>query len=347
MTQFLSLYRKYRPTSFNEVIGQPHIINVLKASLAKKNISHAYLFAGSRGLGKTSVARIFARELGSSSLDTHEIDAASTRGIDDIRALKEEVNVLPRESSYKVYIVDEVHMLTKEAFNALLKTLEEPPRHVVFILATTELHKVPDTIISRCEVHGFIKPTIETLSSHVRFIASQEKREMSEYASRLIAQSGQGSYRDTLGYLQKVLESTSGQVVNDEDVRNILQIPLSRIVVNMLQAISSQRSEDVFLLLQELLKSSTAEHISLNILDMVRTTVLLRMMPQQKSIFLSGFNDDIAEDLNELAQNAQSSINSHFIMKLLDIAPHIRNSAHGNIVLEITLLEQSNGGMKK
>src|SRR3989344_5950244 len=133
----VALYRKYRPEKYKEVIGQDHVVKVLEASLKLGNISHAYLFAGSRGTGKTSVARIFAREIGTSQNDLYEIDAASNRGIDDVRAIREAVGTLPFESKYKVYIVDEVHMLTKEAFNALLKTLEEPPSYVVFILATT------------------------------------------------------------------------------------------------------------------------------------------------------------------------------------------------------------------
>jgi DNA polymerase III subunit gamma/tau len=133
----IALYRKYRPKSFKDVLGQEHITDALSNAIKLGNISHAYLFTGTRGTGKTSVARIFASEIGTSANDLYEIDAASNRGIDDIRELRESVNSMPFDSTYKVYIIDEVHMLTKEAFNALLKTLEEPPRHVIFILATT------------------------------------------------------------------------------------------------------------------------------------------------------------------------------------------------------------------
>ena len=145
----ISLYRKYRPQSFDQVLGQDHIVKVLQTSLQKNEISHAYLFAGSRGTGKTSIARIFAKELGTSPNDLYEIDAASYRGINEMKELLAGISTLPFDSEYKIYILDEAHQLTRDAFNVLLKTLEEPPKHVIFILATTELHKVIPTIVSR------------------------------------------------------------------------------------------------------------------------------------------------------------------------------------------------------
>src|SRR3989344_3864352 len=161
----IALYRKYRPRTFKDVIGQDHVVKVLLGALELGTISHAYLFSGSRGTGKTSIARIFAREIGTTENDLYEIDAASNTSVDDVRALNESVNTLPFESKYKVYILDEVHMLSKSAFNALLKTLEEPPPHVVFILATTETHKIPETVLSRCEVYTFKNPSQETLKN--------------------------------------------------------------------------------------------------------------------------------------------------------------------------------------
>ncbi len=154
-----ALYRKYRPEAFSEIIGQEHIVTALSGALKEEKISHAYIFFGGRGTGKTTTARIVAKALGTDPSDLYEIDAASNRGIDNIRELRENVGTLPFNSKYKVYIIDEVHMLTKEAFNALLKTLEEPPSHVVFILCTTELEKVPETIISRCQEFTFRKPS--------------------------------------------------------------------------------------------------------------------------------------------------------------------------------------------
>jgi DNA polymerase-3 subunit gamma/tau len=163
----LALYRKYRPKNFDEVLGQDHVVSVLESSVKTNKVSHAYLFAGTRGLGKTSIARIFASTIGTSKNDIYEIDAASNTSVEDIRNLNDSVFTLPFESKYKVYILDEVHMLSKSASNALLKTLEEPPAHVVFILATTETHKIPETVLSRCETYTFKKPSQEVLKKLV------------------------------------------------------------------------------------------------------------------------------------------------------------------------------------
>ena len=178
--QHLALYRKYRPAKFSEIVGQEAVVTALKGALKDGKISHAYLFAGSRGTGKTSIARIFARELGTTDKDTYEIDAASNRGIDDIRALRDAVQTLPFDSKYKIYILDEVHMLSKDAFNALLKTLEEPPAHVIFILATTEMQKLPETVISRCQVFEFKRPSVEILRKVISTAAKSEKITLDE-----------------------------------------------------------------------------------------------------------------------------------------------------------------------
>ena len=188
----LALYRKYRPASFAEVRDQEHIVSVLEGAIKKKQIPHALLFAGSRGTGKTTLARIFAREIGTSEIDLYEIDAASNRGIDDIRELKEAVHTLPYESARKVYIIDEVHMLTKEAFNALLKTLEEPPAHVVFILATTEEDKLLDTIKSRCQVFRFRAPSRGVLAKTVIDVAKKEGFKLKLEAADLIGVEADG-----------------------------------------------------------------------------------------------------------------------------------------------------------
>src|SRR5258708_5612725 len=206
----LALYRKYRPKSFNEVLGQDHIVSVLESSIKERKVSHAYLFVGSRGTGKTSVARIFAKDIGVSENDLYEIDAASNRGIEDIRQLRDGVRVLPFDSKYKIYIIDEVHMLSKDAWGALLKTLEEPPQHVIFILATTELQKVPDTIISRCQVFNFRKPSNSILKSTLINVAKKEGYDLDKSGAELLAILGDGSFRDALGVLQKVLNFTSG-----------------------------------------------------------------------------------------------------------------------------------------
>lgn len=223
MSEHTSLYRKYRPSNFSEVLGQDHIISVLQKAIENKNPNHAYIFTGSRGVGKTSIARIFARELGVSEADIYEIDSASYTGVDNIRELIESATVLPMQSPYKVYILDEVHMLSKNAFNAFLKGLEEPPKHVIYILATTELNKLLDTIISRCEVHNFKKPSIEILSQVIKDVVDKERLSIDDESTKLIAMSGDGSFRDTLSVLQKVIATCNTFKI--ENIEHILNIP--------------------------------------------------------------------------------------------------------------------------
>ena len=200
-----TLYRKYRPEAFADVVGQDDIVSALSNSIKNNTLAHAYLFAGSRGTGKTSVARIFASEVGTHTDDLYEIDAASNRGINEIRELRSGVSTLPFHSRFKVYIIDEVHMLTEPAFNALLKTLEEPPPHVMFILATTEKQKILDTILSRCQVYDFHRPTIDELEGVIVGILKKEKRTLSKDVIRIVAKRGDGSFRNTLTELQKIL----------------------------------------------------------------------------------------------------------------------------------------------
>lgn len=220
-----SLYRKYRPSTFADIIGQDHIVRVLQSAIEKKTPHHAYLFTGTRGIGKTSIARIFARELGVEPEDITEIDAASYTGVDNVRELTESAMTLPFLSPYKVYILDEVHMLSKAAFNAFLKGLEEPPKHVIYILATTELNKLPDTIISRCEVHIFRTPTVDVLSKVIEYVSTEEGYSIDSESVKLIAMTGDGSFRDTLGVLQKVMSSIEGKKIELEKVEYIIGTP--------------------------------------------------------------------------------------------------------------------------
>lgn len=235
-----TLYRKYRPYTFKEILGQDHIVSVLEAAIQNKSIAHAYLFSGSRGTGKTSIARIMASELGCVEEDIYEIDAASNRGIDDIRALRDSVHTLPFKSPYKIYIIDEVHMLTKDAFNALLKTLEEPPQHVIFMLATTEKDKVIDTIISRCQVFDFKRPTQSVLRDHIKNIAKKEGYTIDAGSLELISVLGDGSYRDTLGMLQKVMSYSTDKKITVDEAERITGAPGVRVVGEFLAAIAGR-----------------------------------------------------------------------------------------------------------
>ena len=207
---FQALYRKYRPQTFNDIVGQNHIVSVLKNAIDKDQISHAYLFYGSRGTGKTSIAKIFANEVNNNevyqkeNVDIIEIDAASNNGVDEVRDIKEAIKFLPTEGKYKVYIIDEVHMLTTAAFNALLKTLEEPPAHVIFILATTEIHKIPATILSRCQRFEFKNLSQEQLIDRLKYIAKEESLVIEEAAVEKIATLAKGGLRDAISILDQV-----------------------------------------------------------------------------------------------------------------------------------------------
>ena len=252
-----ALYRKYRSKAFSEVVGQEHITTALQQALDKGTVSHAYLFTGPRGVGKTSVARILAHAVNdlpytdeSTHLDIIEIDAASHRRIDEIRELRERVHIAPTSAKYKVYIIDEVHMLTREAFNALLKTLEEPPAHVIFILATTEAHKLPETIISRTQRFTF-RPIEETkVIEHLRTLAKAEKITIDDAALQLIARHGGGSFRDSISLLDQV-RNVGSQIGSPEVLALLGQAP-SELIDSLIQSLAQQDTLAVVQALQTL-----------------------------------------------------------------------------------------------
>ena len=247
---FQALYRKYRPQTFNDIVGQNHIVSVLKNAIDKDQISHAYLFYGSRGTGKTSIAKIFANEVNNNevyqkeNVDIIEIDAASNNGVDEVRDIKEAIKFLPTEGKYKVYIIDEVHMLTTAAFNALLKTLEEPPAHVIFILATTEIHKIPATILSRCQRFEFKNLSQDQLIDRLRYIAKEENLVIEEAAIEKIATLAKGGLRDAISILDQVSNYSEEITLN-----------------HILEVTSSISEDDILEFYRDLLKRDVAKSL--------------------------------------------------------------------------------------
>lgn len=334
------LYRKYRPQEFKEVVGQDHVVNVLVTAIKAGNISHAYLFAGGRGTGKTSIARILAKEIGTSPDDLYEIDAASNRGIDDIRELREGVNTLPFNSKYKVYIIDEVHMLTKEAFNALLKTLEEPPKHVVFVLATTELDKLPETIVSRCQTFQFKKPTIALLREMVLDVSTKEGFKLDPASAELISLLGDGSFRDTHGILQKVLSSSVDKKITHDEVEMVTGAPRKQLVMQFLGALSNKDLAGTLSLIQQASKDNIDIKTFLKlILHKIRTVLLIRYAPE----LAKGFEEEVGEDefkvLKSLADAKESFINSQCVLELIEAQEKTKFADISVLPLELALIK--------
>ena len=271
-----ALYRRYRPKSLSEVVGQEQITSVLANSLKNGKIGHAYLFIGPRGTGKTSVARILAHEINhfdyeleDDYLDIIEIDAASNRGIDDIRELRQRANIAPTKGKYKIYIIDEVHMLTKEAFNALLKTLEEPPEHVVFIMATTDAQKVPVTITSRSQIYTFKLADPSTMLEHVKKICQSEKIDIEEEALKIVVKRGGGSYRDTLSILDQV-STLSDKKITAELLNRALGLPQETAISELLDSYNNSNLDNIRQLLIGLTETGVkSEVIASELIDAI------------------------------------------------------------------------------
>ena len=265
MSTHTVLYRKYRSNDFNELIGQQHITDALQGALEAERIAHAYLFTGPRGTGKTSAARILARRVNKiesaqgDNVDIIEIDAASNNGVDEIRDLREKVHIAPNYHDYKVYIIDEVHMLSGAAFNALLKTLEEPPGHAIFVLATTEPHKLPQTIISRTQHFPFRMVPVEELSAHLASIAEAEGIDIETDAVELVARLGEGSVRDSLSILDQ-LQNHTGTTIEASGVRSLIGMPHYEEIIGLHEAIISHKPQEMLSHLDALLGSGVSSH---------------------------------------------------------------------------------------
>jgi DNA polymerase-3 subunit gamma/tau len=336
--QAVSLYRKYRPQTFKEVRGQEQVVSVLEAAVKSGKIAHAYLFAGGRGTGKTSMARILAHALDTKDEDIYEMDAASNRGIDEIRALRDGVATLPFNSTYKFYIIDEAHALTKDAWGALLKTLEEPPEHAVFVLATTELDKVPDTIISRCQAYSFNKPTHDVLKKLVQDVAKKEGASIEPAAAELVALMGEGSFRDTLGILQKVLTISSDEKLTEEEVAQVVGAPKTELVNSFLEALALKQPGEAVTMFHRALKSGAAPAVFIMLaMQKVRGILLLRFQPKAESSLAEQFGPDDIAYLKELAGTKGAAINAEVLAQLITAYIETARAPMPEIPLELAL----------
>lgn len=334
------LYRKYRPQSFKEVLGQEHVVSALQGALKLGRVAHAYLFSGSRGTGKTSVARILAKELGTTAADLYEIDAASNRGIDDVRALREAVLAAPFESRYKVYIVDEVHMLTKEAFNALLKTLEEPPPHALFILATTEPEKVPETIQSRCQTFSFKRPSQRSLKEVAERIAKKEGFSIEPAAAELVALLAEGSYRDAQGILQKVMGASPDKKITLAEVERVTGAPKGSLIHSVIEAIEKQDAAAGLAALGK----AVAQNIEMKVfakllLAKLRFILLLRNAPEMERGIREEVSAEDFEFLKKIALQKDSRVNSSALLEFLTVYDLIGFASLPQLPIELAVIK--------
>ena len=293
-SKYLALYRQYRPNVFDEVQGQEHIVRTLLNIINSQKISHAYLFCGPHGTGKTSVAKIFANTINCShsndiykpcqdcinnidrNLDIIEIDAASNNGIDDVRDLREKIKHLPTQSKYKIYIIDEVHMLSKGAFNALLKTLEEPPKHVIFILATTDPQKIPLTILSRVQRFNFKRIDKKTIIKHLMNVFKEEKIEYEDNVLDLIASLGAGSLRDTLSIADQVSIFAGSEKIKLSDVEKLFGITNIDNIINIINLATSHSIKDLIQLTTKLVENGMdIERFTIQMINVLKDYLIL------------------------------------------------------------------------
>lgn len=349
---YLALYRKYRPRKFAEVIGQDHIIKTLQNQIALDKVGHAYLFCGSRGTGKTSTAKIFAREINCTcngkgecnfcrdyqSLDILEIDAASNNGVDEIRDLREKVKYPPVDGKYKVYIIDEVHMLSPSAFNALLKTLEEPPKHAVFILATTEVHKLPATILSRCMRFDFKLVSVEDLAKLLKKVFDSENVRYDQASLNLIARAGEGSVRDTLSIADRCV-SFAGNNLSSKVVVEVLGATEKQNLIEISQSILSGTIGDALGKLDNVLSNGKSPLVlSKDLVCYFRDLLIINALKDRADSMIIANPDDYAQ-MKTQATDANYAKIVKAIELLSGVEADLRYSVQPRIVLETCIVK--------
>lgn len=356
---YTALYRKFRPNEFEDVKGQEHIVTTLKNQIKADRIGHAYLFCGTRGTGKTTVAKIFAKAVNcehpvdgspcgecascraiaaGSSMNVIEIDAASNNGVDNIREIKEEVNYSPTDGRFKVYIIDEVHMLSIGAFNALLKTLEEPPSYVIFILATTEAHKIPITILSRCQRYDFRRISIDTISARLGELMMQEGVEAEEKAIRYVAKAADGSMRDALSLLDQCIAFYLGQKLTYDHVLEILGAVDNEVFSGLLRKILDKNITGAIALLEEMVIQG--RELGQFVIDF--TWYLRNLLLVQSADDMEDVLDISSENLKLLKEEAQlvkPETLMRFIRIFSELSNQIKYSSQKRILIEIGIIK--------
>jgi len=357
---YLVLARKWRPQLFEEVVGQQHITQTLQNAISQKRVAHAFLFTGARGVGKTSTARILAKALNcekgpqsnpcdqctncqeithGTSMDVIEIDGASNRGIDEIRELKENVRYTPAKCRYKIYIIDEVHMLTKEAFNALLKTLEEPPPHIIFIFATTEPHKIPATILSRCQRYDFKRIPFREVIGSLKRIVEKENIQISQRGLLSIAQESEGSLRDAQSLLDQVI-AYAGKNIRDEDIAEVLGLIDRKILNDTIEAIANRDVERCMEVIQIVYHFGyDLQHFCRELLQYLRNLILIKVSQHPEG--LMELAEEELELLRKQAEKLQFDQLNHLFSLLLKGEQEIAQSTFPRTMLEMTLIRMA------
>ena len=355
--QHTTLYRKWRPRRFGGIVGQEPVVRTLRRAIETDRVSHAYLFSGPRGTGKTSTAKVLAMGLncekgptpepdgtcescraimGNSSLDVLEMDAASNRGIDEIRDLRDKVNLAPAAGRMKVYIIDEVHMLTAEAFNALLKMLEEPPEHVVFVLATTEKHKVLPTIISRCQSFDFRRPSVETLVEKLAEISEAEDIEVEPDALTVIAREGRGSFRDAEGLLDQLSSFAEGRITAPM-VRELLGGVGPEALIETTYALHERRAPDALRMVDRL--SGGGKDLGQFVVELLAHLRNLMLLPYAPEVALAGVGAEERPPLEEQANAVPTAEVVRLVTALDDAMTRMRRGGDPKLELELVFLK--------
>lgn len=356
---YTALYRKFRPTSFEDVKGQDHIITTLQNQIKANRIGHAYLFCGTRGTGKTTVAKIFAKAVNcehpvdgspcgectmcrsiaaGTSMNVIEIDAASNNGVDNIREIREEVTYRPTEGKYKVYIIDEVHMLSIGAFNALLKTLEEPPEYVIFILATTEVHKIPITILSRCQHYDFKRITIDTISARMNELMEAEKVEVEEKAIRYIAKAADGSMRDALSLLDQCIAFYLGQKLTYDHVLEVLGAVDTDVFSRLLRKIIQRDVAEVLNTVEELvMQGRELSQLAADFTWYLRNLLLVKTSDSIEDVL--DVSTENLQQLKEEAQMIETDMLLRYIRIFSELSGQMKYATQKRVLLEVALIK--------